>query len=228
MYSLQISSLLRPKSLSVSPSSKSELESNIQQEPATICTPDDHRASTFIQPTPRIVTMYSLQISSPFHLKSLSVSPSRKSEINIQQEPSTITSTPDNHPTAATLHPYSSYFLSTAPSIHPKNHTPQKGPEKTWHRHRQQVTSVTFEPQLTLIASALRSPARHLSLSPPPRQHPRLVQHIQPLTTRRIFYPIPHACVTHSFRPFAFLIKLCFHVQIALSADRTTTFPQTF
>ena len=126
------------------------------------------------RPTPRQVMMRSLQTSSLLRPEFLSVSvtspslePEPGSESSVQQEP----------PVPAILHPHSTYFLSTTPSIHSEAHALHDGP-------------AVFQRQ---IALATPQPDRlNLKVSSPPTSTPssmpRRIQHIR---TFVIYIPHP-------------------------------------
>jgi hypothetical protein len=71
----------------------------------------------------------------------------------------------DNRPATTILHPHSRYFLSTAPSIHLKNHDPHIDPAKFWRGYPCQIALATLQPQFDRL---------DLQVSSPLPQYPRL------------------------------------------------------
>ena len=135
-YSLQISSLLHPKSLSISPILQALLGTDQDQRPAMGPTAGNTKRSQplMFNSSGRLshpVRMYSLQISSLLYLKSLFVSPTLQVSLGTDQDQhSLMGSAPDNtkrsrslmfHSSSWLSHPIRMYSLQISSLLRPKS-----------------------------------------------------------------------------------------------------------
>jgi len=108
--------------------------------------------------------MYSLQISSPPSGISLCLSQVSYSRVRIQHPARTCHyhlcyCILYNRPASAVLHPHSRSFLTTAPSIHSKNHAPHDGPANFRRGHpRQAAPGTLLQPSLDRLNCNVSTP----------------------------------------------------------------------